>query len=131
MATTKKSSTRTRAPARAKAKKAAPKKAPARKQSSARSKKAKKAAPNFGKEIGRVAAFFRIPVVAVIQVARGARLKVGDAIRIKGHTTDFTLTVVSLQVNHQPVTEAGPRDEVGLKVPSRARRGDRVYLPPA
>ncbi len=129
MATKKKPTVRKRVPARAKAKKSAPKK---RLVHSKKSRKAaKRAAPNYGKEIGRVVAFFRIPVVAVIQVARGARLKVGDAIRIKGHTTDLKLTVVSLQVNHKPVTEAGPRDEVGLKVASRARRGDRVYLPPA
>ena len=124
---TKKSATRT--PARAKAKKSAPKKRPVRTKKSRKVKKP--AAPNYGTEIGRVVAFFRIPVVAVIKVARGARLKTGDAIRIKGHTTDLKLTVSSLQVNHQPVPEAGPRDEVGLKVPSRARRGDRVYLPPA
>lgn len=124
MATTKKTPARTRAPVRAKT--------PSKKTRSKKSRKAAKpAAPNYGTEIGRVTAFFRIPVVAVIKVARGARLKVGDALRIKGHTTDLTLTVASLQVNHQPVTEAGPRDEVGLKVPSRARRGDRVYRPPA
>lgn len=79
------------------------------------------------KEVGRVIAFFRIPVVAVLKVARGS-IKLGDPIWIKGHTTDLKLTVTSMQLNHQPIPEAKKGQEVGIKVPSRARRGDRVYL---
>lgn len=77
-------------------------------------------------QLGEVVAFFRIPVVAVIKVTRGS-LKVGDPIWIKGHTTDLKQTVASMQVNHQPIQQARKGAEVGIKISSRARRGDRVY----
>ena len=34
----------------------------------------------------------------------------------------------SMQINHQPVQEARPQDAVGIKVTSRVRRGDYVFL---
>jgi putative protease len=102
--------------------KTGPKKKPAAKK---RPLKAKKAAP-LGDQLGKVVAFFRIPVVAVIKVTKGI-LKAGDQIWIKGHTTDLKQTVTSMQVNHQPIQKARKGDEVGLKISSRARRGDRVY----
>ncbi|MCM8794328.1 MAG: EF-Tu/IF-2/RF-3 family GTPase [Candidatus Omnitrophica bacterium] len=83
-------------------------------------------APTAGEEIGEVIAFFRIPVVAVIKLTQGV-LKTGDRIWIKGHTTDMKLTVSSMQINHQPVQEIKKGQEAGIKVPSRARRGDMVY----
>jgi translation initiation factor IF-2 len=89
------------------------------------SPKGKKPVPQ-GDQLGKVVAFFRIPVVAVVKVAKGS-LKVGDSIWIKGHTTDLKQTVASMQVNHQPIQEARKGAEVGLKISSRARRGDRVY----
>ena len=74
--------------------------------------------------------FFRIPVVAVIRVTRG-RIKVGDKVWIRGHTTDLKETITSMQVEHQPIQIAKKGDEVGVKISARARRGDRVYQPPA
>lgn len=85
--------------------------------------------PGAGEQIGKVIAFFRIPVVAVLKITKG-RLKVGERIWIKGHTTDVKQTVTSMQINHQPVQEIGKGDEAGVKVSSRARRGDRVYRLP-
>lgn len=82
--------------------------------------------PGAGPEMGRVIAFFRIPVVAVVKVTKG-RLKAGERIWIKGHTTDIKQAVTSMQINHKPVQEIGKGDEAGVKVSSRARRGDRVY----
>jgi len=82
--------------------------------------------PGAGKEIGRVVAFFRIPVVAVVQVRNGP-LKLGERIWITGHTTDLKETIASMQINHQPIQVAKKGDEVGIKVSSRARCGDRVY----
>lgn len=92
----------------------------------------KKGAPTAGpeKEMGRVVAFFRIPVVAVIRVTRGS-LKPGDRIWIKGHTTDLKQTIASMQINHQPIRELKKGQEAGVKVTSRTRRGDRVYRLPA
>jgi len=76
-------------------------------------------------EIGIVSDFFAKPVVAGIQLT--APLKVGDKIRIKGHTTDLQLTVDSMQINNQNVSEAKIGDAVGIKLPDRVRRGDSVW----
>lgn len=76
-------------------------------------------------EVGRVSDFFAQPVVAGIDLT--APLKVGDKILIKGHTTDMELVVESMQINNVDVKEAKPGDAVGIKVPDRVRRGDRVY----
>jgi putative protease len=76
-------------------------------------------------EIGAVSDFFAKPVVAGIQLT--APLKVGDLIHIKGHTTDMQLTVTSMQINNQNVSEAKVGDSVGIKLPDRVRRGDTVW----
>lgn len=76
-------------------------------------------------EIGKVSDFFARPVVAGIELS--GILKVGDRIHILGHTTDMELAVESMQVQHKEVAEARPGDSIGIKVPDRVRRGDRVY----
>ena len=76
-------------------------------------------------EVGRVSDFFARPVVAGIELT--APLKLGDKIHIAGHTTDMELAVESMQINNVDVEDAKPGDSVGVKVPDRVRRGDRVY----
>ena len=76
-------------------------------------------------EVGRVSDFFARPVVAGIELT--APLKVGDKVHIAGHTTDVELVIASMQINNVDVNEAKPGDSVGIKVPDRVRRGDRVY----
>jgi selenocysteine-specific translation elongation factor len=76
-------------------------------------------------EIGKVSDFFAHPVVAGIELS--GKLKVGDLVRIKGHTTDLELTVNSMQINNVDVTEAKAGDSVGVKVTERVRHGDIVY----
>jgi len=56
-----------------------------------------------------------------------APVSVGDMIRIKGHTTDITQKVESMQIEHQPVRTASAGDSVGIKIADRARRTDVVY----
>ena len=75
-------------------------------------------------EIGAISEFFARPVVAGIKLT--APLKTGDRIHIKGHTTDLELVVESMQINNVNVTEAKVGDEVGIKLPDRARKGDAV-----
>jgi translation elongation factor EF-1alpha len=75
--------------------------------------------------IGTVSDFFAHPVVAAIELT-GA-LKVGDKIRIKGHTTDLELNVDSMQIDNEPVQEAKAGDSIGVKVPEKVRDGDTVY----
>ena len=85
------------------------------------------AAPPPGERIGVVTHYFSHISVAVVKLeSRG--LRVGDAIHIRGHTTDFKQRVASLQVQNQSVQEVGPNDDFGLKVTQHAREHDVVYL---
>ena len=76
-------------------------------------------------EVGKVSTFFARPVVAGIDLT--APVKVGDKIRIKGHTTDVELTVESMQIQNANVQEAKAGDSIGIKVPDRVRAGDHVF----
>jgi len=75
--------------------------------------------------IGHVSDFFARPVVAAVELS--GSLKMGDRIRIKGHTTDLELDVASMQIDNSAVQEAKAGDSVGIKVPDRVRKGDSVY----
>jgi len=77
-------------------------------------------------DIGQVNDFFARPVVAGIELT--GTLKVGETVHIKGHTTDITMVVESMEVNNLKVKEASAGDQIGIKVTDRVRRGDRVYL---
>lgn len=76
-------------------------------------------------EIGKVSDFFKKPVVVGIQLT--ASLKVGDKVRIKGHTTDLEFIVQSMQIDNVEVKEAKAGDSVGIKITDRARQGDTIY----
>jgi len=65
--------------------------------------------------------------VAVIQVNKG-EIKVGETIHIKGHTTDFTQQVDSMEYEHQHIDRAPAGRSVGLKVKDHTREHDIVYL---
>ncbi|MFA5310047.1 MAG: translation elongation factor-like protein [Dehalococcoidales bacterium] len=77
------------------------------------------------KEVGTVSDFFAHVVVAGIMLT-GA-LRVGDNIRIKGHTTDLEIPVTSMQIDNKDVAVAKKGQSVGIKVPERVRPGDTVY----
>jgi hypothetical protein len=77
-------------------------------------------------EIGTVTHYFSKIGVAAITVTQDA-LRVGDTIHIKGHTSDFTQKIDSLQLDNRAVQEAKPGDSVGFKVVDHARQHDKVY----
>ena len=76
--------------------------------------------------IGVVTHYYSHVSVAIIQLERGT-LRLGDVIHISGHTTDFRQRVESLEVDHAPTTEVGPKDDFGLKVVDHAREHDVVF----
>ena len=76
--------------------------------------------------IGTVTHYFSKANVAAIKITAG-ELHVGDTIKVRGHTSEFTQPIDSMQVNHQAVQIARPGDEVGLKVVDHAREHDHVY----
>ncbi len=77
-------------------------------------------------EIGIIENYFDKIEVAAIALTDGELMK-GDRIHIKGHTTDFTVTVESMQIEHQAVEKAKKGDSIGIKLGERARRHDKVY----
>jgi len=78
------------------------------------------------KEIGKVLHYFGHLSVAALKITSG-NLKVGDTIHIKGHTTDFTQTIETIQIEHNQVTEAQQGDDIGIKVKDHVREHDVVY----
>ena len=79
------------------------------------------------KEIGFVEHFFGHLSVAAIKITSGA-LKVGDTVHIKGHTTDFTEKIETIQIDHKDVAEAKAGDDIGVKMVGKCREHDKVYL---
>ena len=111
------------------AKKPAARRAPAKSRKPAAKAVARPAQPAPpGERLGIVTHYFSHISVAVLKLDKGSRLRVGDTIHIRGHTSDFSQRVDSLQVDHAPVTEVGPGDDFGLKVRDHARENDVVYL---
>ena len=76
--------------------------------------------------IGFVTHYYSHLSVATIRL-ESSTLHVGDVIHIRGHTTDFSQKVESLEVNHAPLTEVGPNDDFGLKVVEHVREHDVVF----
>ena len=81
--------------------------------------------------IGVVTHYYSHLSVVGLKLEPGTTLRVGDQIHIRGHTTDFTQKVESLEVDHAPVSEVGPDDDFGLKVVEHAREHDTVYKVPS
>jgi len=123
--------------ARAKPRKAARKPAAAkaaphtRKAPAARPRRPAAPQPEGEKEVpggvllGRVDDYFAHVGVAAVKLLAPA--SVGDMIRIKGHTTDITQRIESMQIEHQAVQSASAGDSVGIKIGDRARRTDLIY----
>ena len=77
-------------------------------------------------QVGVVVNFYAKPSVAAIKVTSGS-IKKGDLLKYKGHNTDFTEEVASIEINNQPVEEAKADDLIGIKVKERVRENDKVY----
>ena len=77
--------------------------------------------------IGTVTHYYSHLNVAVVQINKGT-LKVGDTVHLKGHTTDFSQTVDSMEYEHLHIVQAGAGQSVGIKVKDHAREHDIVYL---
>lgn len=83
----------------------------------------KKAGP---KPIGQVTHFYREIKVAVVKFSKP--VKQGTEVNFRGATTDFKQKLDSMQCDHKPLTTAPKGKQVGVKVKSRVREGDQVYL---
>ena len=79
-----------------------------------------------GERIGVVTHYYSHLSVATLRLESGT-VRVGDVIHIRGHTTDFSQRVESLEVDHAQVAEVGPNDDFGLKLAGHVREHDIVY----
>ncbi len=77
--------------------------------------------------IGIVSHYYSHLGVAIVQINKG-KLKTGDTVHIKGHTTDFTQPVESMEYEHQHIDQAEAGQNVGLRVKDHTREHDIVYL---
>ena len=78
------------------------------------------------KRIGTIIDYFAKVGVLAFRVEEDG-LKVGDTIHVKGHTTDLTQEVTSMQIDREAIEEAKVGDDVGIKAKDRVRKGDAVY----
>jgi translation initiation factor IF-2 len=76
--------------------------------------------------VGTVTHYFAKAHVAGIELTEG-ELHVGDTVHIQGHTSDFTQTVDSMQIDRNAVETAKVGDLIGIKVVEHAREHDQVY----
>ncbi len=74
---------------------------------------------------GTVSHYFAQPQVGALKLE--TELRIGDLLRFRGRTTEFEQKVSSMQIDHEPVEEASPGSEVGIKVLERVRKGDQIY----
>lgn len=77
-------------------------------------------------QVAVIVKFFAKPSVAALEITSGT-IKTGDLLRYKGHTTDFTEEVTSMEIDNQSIEEAKVGDLIGVKVKERVRENDKVY----
>jgi len=77
------------------------------------------------KEIGKIDHYFGN--ISVCIIALSDALKVGDKIRIKGSSCDFTQDISSMQIEHVVVSEGKTGEKVGVKVAQKVHQNDKVY----
>ena len=77
-------------------------------------------------KLGHITHYFGKIMVAAIELTDGD-LAVGDTIHIKGHTSDVTTSIASMQVEHTKIELAKTGDTIGTKLPAKVRPQDKVY----
>lgn len=75
--------------------------------------------------LGEVEDFF-VHVTAIALTLKDA-LAVGDTLRVRGHTTNLTQKVLSIQMDRKPIRQARKGDAIGIQVAERCRPGDKVF----
>ena len=77
------------------------------------------------KLIGKITHFYGHLSVGIIELSDS--VKIGDMIHIKGHSSDFTQQISSMQIKYATVSEAKDKDAIGIKVDQKVHEGDLVY----
>jgi putative protease len=77
------------------------------------------------KLVGKITHYYGHIGVGIIELSD--TLKTGETIHIKGHATDFTQPITSIQIEHASVSEGQPGDSIGIKVNQKVHEHDAVY----
>ncbi|MBI2438490.1 MAG: hypothetical protein HYV36_06735 [Lentisphaerae bacterium] len=77
-------------------------------------------------KIGQITHYFGHIGVGAIQLTDGD-LVLGDTIHVKGHTSDFTQVIESMQIEHVNVPKAARGQNVGTKLKDHVRVNDTVF----
>lgn len=77
-------------------------------------------------KIGKITHYFGKVQVAAIELTDG-ELAVGDTVHIKGHTSDFSQKIESMQIDRVDIPKAEKGQEIGIRVSEHARVGDEVF----
>jgi hypothetical protein len=77
-------------------------------------------------KIGHISHYFGKIQVAAIELTDG-ELSVGETVHIKGHTSDFTQPVDSIQIDKVSVPKAEKGKGIAIRVIEHARIGDEVF----
>ena len=77
-------------------------------------------------KIGHITHYFGHVGVGAIQLTDGD-LAVGDTIHVKGHTSNFTQVVESMQIEHASVSQATRGQNAGTKLNEHVREHDTVF----
>jgi putative protease len=75
--------------------------------------------------IGKVSHYY--PKIGVAAVILEDHLAKGDRIHITGPHDDLHQSVMSMEIEHVPVTEADQGQDIGIKVTDRVHKGDAVF----
>lgn len=76
-------------------------------------------------KVGKVTHYFDKIGVSVVELT--GDLSVGDTIKISRKGSEFTMTVASMQIEHEQIKEAKKGNTIGLKVDQEVKEGDEVY----
>jgi len=80
----------------------------------------------MGEEIvGVVRTYFSKVGVAAVEVTQ-SKISLGDTLKFKGHTTQFEMTLDSMQKDNKVINEAAAGDLIGIKVPEKVRENDMM-----
>jgi putative protease len=77
--------------------------------------------------MGEITHFYAKPSVAVIKLDE--EMRNGDQIRIKGSTTDLTMTVQGMRnEQEQEIDTAKAGELIAFRTPDKVRPGDKIFL---
>jgi hypothetical protein len=79
------------------------------------------------KPIAEVIHLFDKISVAILKIAKGAKIKAGDTVRFVSTKEEFEQKIGEIQLDHKAIPEAKAGMEVGVKVDQKVREGTKVY----